>query len=131
MKKQPKHQARELPSKADIIAFIGEQGGKAGVREIARAFGLKNNLRADLKRLLRELGDDGQIEKRRKKMHRAGALPDTILADIVSRDTDGELIAAPDEWDEDVHGPAPKSPPPSRARRPRRRRPTRSTRPNS
>jgi ribonuclease R len=108
LKKQPKHQPHELPSKADIMAFIGEHRGKAGVREIARAFGLKNNLRADLKRLLRELGDEGQIEKRRKKMHRAGALPDTILADIVSRDSDGELIAAPDEWDEEANGPAPK-----------------------
>src|SRR5689334_18022026 len=90
------------------MAFIGEHGGKAGTREIARAFGLKNNLRADLKRLLRQLADEGSIEKRRRKMHRAGALPDTVLADITARDSDGELIAIPDEWDEEAHGAAPK-----------------------
>jgi ribonuclease R len=96
-----------LPSKADLLAFIAEHPGKVGTREIARAFGLKNNLRADLKRLLRELTDEGEIEKRRKKLHHAGALPDTILADITSRDRDGELIATPDEWDEEANGPAP------------------------
>jgi len=97
-----------LPSKADILAFIGNKPGKVGTREIARAFGLKNALRADLKRLLRELADEGSIEKRRKKLHHAGALPSTVLADITARDSDGDLIATPDEWDEDAHGPAPK-----------------------
>ena len=31
-----------------------------------------------------------------------------MLADINGRDADGELIATPQEWDEDAHGPAPK-----------------------
>jgi len=97
-----------LPSKADILAFIGERPGKVGTREIARAFGLKNALRADLKRLLRELSDEGSIEKRHKKLHHPGALPATVLADITARDADGDLIATPDEWDEEAHGPAPK-----------------------
>ncbi len=97
-----------LPSKADILAFIGNRPGKVGTREIARAFGLKNAIRADLKRLLRELADEGSIERRRKKLHHAGTLPSTVLADVTSRDSDGDLIATPDEWDEDAHGPAPK-----------------------
>jgi len=97
-----------LPSKADILAFIGNKPGKVGTREIARAFGLKNDLRADLKRLLRELADEGSIEKRRKKLHHPGILPSTVLADVTSRDSDGDLIATPDEWDEDAHGAAPK-----------------------
>ena len=97
-----------LPSKADILAFIGNRPGKVGTREIARAFGLKNAMRADLKRLLRELADEGSIEKRRKKLHHAGALPSTVLADVTSRDSEGDLIATPDEWDEDAHGAAPK-----------------------
>ena len=49
-----------LPSKADILAFIGNNPGKVGTREIARAFGLKNALRADLKRILRELANEAQ-----------------------------------------------------------------------
>ena len=97
-----------LPSKADILAFIREHPGQIGTREIARAFGLKNALRADLKRMLRELADEGAVEKRRKKLHHPGALPSTVLADITARDSDGDLIATPDEWDEEAHGPAPK-----------------------
>ena len=97
-----------LPSKSDILAFIGKRPGKVGTREIARAFGLKNAMRAELKRLLRELGDEGAVEKRHKKLHHAGSLPSTTLADITARDADGDLIATPDEWDEAAHGPAPK-----------------------
>ena len=107
MNKQSK-KTPSLPSKADILAFIGNKPGKVGTREIARAFGLKNALRADLKRLLRELAHEGSIEKRRKKLHHAGALPSTVLADVTARDSDGDLIATPDEWDEDAHGTAPK-----------------------
>ncbi|MDP2411824.1 MAG: ribonuclease R [Pseudolabrys sp.] len=107
MKKTPKAKP-SLPSKDEILAFIGKQTGKVGTREIARAFGLKNSMRAELKRILRDLAADGSVEKRRKKLHQAGTLPDTVLADVVSRDRDGDLIAIPDEWDTDAHGPAPK-----------------------
>jgi ribonuclease R len=103
LKKKPK----PLPSREDILAFISTHKGKAGVREIARAFGLKNEGRAALKGVLRELADDGKIEKRGKKAHHAGTLPNVVLADITERDEDGELIAVPTEWDTE-HGPAPR-----------------------
>jgi ribonuclease R len=107
--KSPKQQApHTLPSREELLAFIGTHKGKAGVREIARAFGLKNNDRAALKRMLRELADDGVVERRRKKLHHAGTLPTTVLADITARDADGELIAVPTEWDADAHGEAPR-----------------------
>ena len=96
------------PSKDDVIAFIGQHPGNIGTREIARAFGMKNADRADLKRMLRELADEGRIERRRKKLHHPGTLPHVVLSDITARDADGELIALPTEWDEAEHGPAPK-----------------------
>ncbi len=107
MNKPPKNPST-LPSKADILAFIAAQKGKVGTREIARAFGLKNAMRAELKRMLRELGDEGAVEKKRKKLHHPGTMPDTVLADVTARDRDGDMIATPDEWDENAHGPAPK-----------------------
>ncbi len=100
--------ATALPPKADILAFIREQPGKVGTREIARAFGLRNVLRAELKQMLRELADEGAIERRRRKLHHPGILPSTVLADVTERDSDGDLIAMPDEWDEEMHGAAPK-----------------------
>jgi ribonuclease R len=107
------------PSKQQILAFIGEQSGRVGTREIARAFGLKNADRAELKRTLRELADEGRVAQRRKKLHHPGALPAVVLADIGARDGDGELIAVPTEWDEEAHG----APPKIRVRVPRRARP--------
>jgi ribonuclease R len=97
-----------MPDKDAVLAFIRSADGKVGVREIARAFQLKNADRAALKRMLRELADEGQIESRRKRLHRPGTLPPVTLADIVARDRDGEMLAVPDEWDEEEHGPAPK-----------------------
>ena len=97
-----------LPSKDDLAAFIGERPGNIGTREIARAFGMKNADRAMLKSMLRELADEGRVERRRNKLHRPGTLPQVVVADVVARDADGELIAVPTEWDEAEHGPAPK-----------------------
>jgi ribonuclease R len=91
-----------------VLAFIASRPGKVGRREIARAFAVAPGDRAALTALLRELADDGTLERRRKKLHRAGTLPSTVLADIAERDADGELIAVPTEWDEEAHGAAPK-----------------------
>jgi ribonuclease R len=103
-----KQQNKPLPSKQDLLAFIGSRNGKAGKREIARAFGIKGGDRMELKNMLRELADEGHVEHRRRKLKRAGHLPSVVLADITGRDSDGELIAVPTEWDEEAHGPAPK-----------------------
>jgi ribonuclease R len=91
-----------------LLAFIRDQPGNIGTREVARAFGLKNADRAMLKGMIRALADEGLIERRHKKLHRPGTLPDVVLADIVGRDNDGELLATPSEWDEAEHGPPPK-----------------------
>jgi ribonuclease R len=108
-----------LPSREELLAFIREHAGKVGTREIARAFGAKNADRATLKRMLRELADSGHIEQRRKRLHHAGTLPAVVLADITGRDSDGELLARPTEWDEAAHG----APPVIRIATPRRARP--------
>ena len=99
---------REFPGRDAIVAFIRAHPGKVGTREIAREFGLKNADRVQLKKLLRELADEGAIARRGKKVHEPAALPPTLVADITGRDRDGELIAAPTEWDEVEGGEPPK-----------------------
>jgi ribonuclease R len=99
---------KSLPSKEDILGFIATQSGKVGTREIARAFGLKNADRAELKAMLRELEDDGRVDRKRKKLHRPGVLPDVVLAEVTTRDRDGELLAVPADWDVDANGEAPR-----------------------
>ena len=49
-----------------------------------------------------------RVEKRRKKLHQPARCPTPCSPTSPSRDRDGDLIAAPDEWDEEAHGPAPK-----------------------
>src|SRR3974390_2682058 len=108
-----------FPSREELVAFIRERSGKVSVREIARAFGAKNADRAALKRMLRDLADEGRIDRRRKRLHHAATLPPVVLADVTGRDSDGELFARPTEWDEELHG----APPVIRIHTPRRARP--------
>jgi ribonuclease R len=97
-----------FPSRDAIVAFIRTHPGKVGTKEIAREFGLKNADRVELKRLLRDLADQGAIKKRGRKIDEPATLPATVMADVSSRDADGELIAIPAEWDEVENGEPPK-----------------------
>ena len=103
-----KSREQSFPSPETILAFVRAQPGKVGTREIAREFGLKNADRVELKRILREFKDEGIIATRGKALHETVALPPTVMADITGRDTDGELIATPTEWDEEQGGAPPK-----------------------
>jgi ribonuclease R len=96
-----------FPSTDAIVAFVRKNPGKVGTKEIAREFGLKNADRAELKRILRDLAEQGTIKKQGKKVTETAYLPATVMADITTRDADGELIAVPAEWDEES-GEAPK-----------------------
>jgi ribonuclease R len=110
---------RRVPSREELVAFIRERSGKVSTREIARAFGAKNADRAAINRMLRELANEGLIDRQRKRLHHPGALPPVVLADITGRDSDGELLARPIEWDEQAHG----APPVIHIATPRRARP--------
>ncbi|HUO54045.1 MAG TPA: ribonuclease R [Rhodoblastus sp.] len=107
-----------MPTREDILAFIareraalGEAGAaipeKIGKREIARAFGIRGDDKILLKKILKELEIEGEIKRSRKGLHEKGALPQIVLADILSRDRDGDLIASPAEWEEEL-GPLPR-----------------------
>ena len=97
-----------FPDRDAIIAFVRGSKSEVGTREIARAFGLKNADRVELKQILRTLADEGVLAKRGRKLHEAAALPPTLLADVTGRDSDGELLATPAEWDAETQGTAPK-----------------------
>lgn len=99
--------AHAFPDRESIVAFIKSHPTEAGTRELARHFGLKNDARAALRRILRDLSDDGLISKSGKKVREVKSLPPTLVADITGRDNDGELMASPAEWLADIDGPAP------------------------
>ncbi|MEP0520369.1 MAG: ribonuclease R [Hyphomicrobiales bacterium] len=93
-----------LPSKDDVLRFIADNPGNAGKREIAKAFGVKGADRIGLKRLLREMADEGTVQRRRKKLSRPGEVPSVTVLHVFARDDDGELLAKPDKWDENQDG---------------------------
>ena len=115
----PRQRDSVFPPTETIVAFIRAHPGKVGTREIAREFGLRNADRAVLKQLLRDLADEGIIKKRGKEISEPEILPATLLADITSRDSDGELLAVPAEWDEVENS----EPPKIRIHMPRRAKP--------
>ena len=87
---------RPFPTRQEITDFVREATGKLSKREIARAFGITGDEeRIALKNLLREMENDGAIARQRKTVSKTGALPPVFVADIISRDPDGELIAEP------------------------------------
>ncbi|KAA5599008.1 ribonuclease R [Blastochloris sulfoviridis] len=96
-----------MPSRQEVLAFLRTHPG-AGKREIVRAFDLGSGERAALKDLLRELADEGLVDRRKKRLHVPGALPAVVVAEITGRDSEGELLAEPVEWDAAEHGPPPK-----------------------
>ncbi len=95
-----------LPSKADIAAFIRGADDTVGKREIARAFGITGDDRYALKDLLKEMQDEGLIERGHgKSLNRTGSLPPVTVIEIVDRDTDGELLGRPVKWTQDAPPP--------------------------
>jgi ribonuclease R len=91
-----------VPPREILLEFISANPDKASKREIAKAFGLKGETRVELKDLLRSLEDDGLLTKNRKGLARPGALPPVTVLDITTRDKDGELIARPAEWPDEL-----------------------------
>ncbi len=102
-----------LPSREELIAFIAGEAAPKGEktrarvtkRDIARAFGVTGDAKAELKLLIKDLQAEGAVARGRKTLTVQGRLPSLVVADIAGRDRDGELIARPAEWSED--GPAP------------------------
>ncbi len=90
-----------------MLEFIQSAPDRVGKREIARAFQVKGPARIELKRLLREMTDEGLITGTRKRIAKTGALPPVAVIEIVGQDDDGEPIAVPASWDTDEQGPAP------------------------
>jgi ribonuclease R len=72
-----------------------------GKREIARDLGLKGSARIALKRILRELEEDGVIARGHGKSYlKAGSLPPVGVLEIFGQDADGELLARPQHWEQ-------------------------------
>ena len=87
-----------IPSKSEILEWISNNPTKTAKRDIAKAFGIKGAARIDLKRVLRELQDEGKLTKRRSAYRDAEELPPVAVLEITGPDADGDIFAKPLEW---------------------------------
>ena len=121
--------AAALPSREEVIAFIGGAPAPNGERapaqvtkrDIARAFGVKGEAKAELKLLIKDLQAEGAVAHGRKALTVQGRLPSLVVADIAEKDRYGELIAKPVEWNGDDAGAAHSRAPVPRETRPQPR----------
>jgi ribonuclease R len=95
-----------LPTKQQILDFIRESPTPVGKREIARAFGISGGDRIVLKAMLKEIAEEGTVERGRgRRLSRPAALPETAVVEITGVDVDGEVIARPLHWRDDAPPP--------------------------
>ncbi len=98
MARRPSH-PKERPTKQQILDHVEKARGQIGKREIARAFHLAGPDRVWLKQVLKELEDEGLLERQRgRKVIRAGHLPEVTVLRVSHLDDDGEVIAVPANW---------------------------------
>ena len=87
-----------IPTKSEILTWIADNPTKAAKRDIAKAFGIKGAARIDLKRVLREMEDEGALQKRKSSYRDANKLPPVSVLEVMGPDNDGDLFARPLEW---------------------------------
>ena len=90
-----------MPDRETLLRFIAEHPTRSSKRDIAKAFAVRGDDRVALKQLLRELEDEGLLERQRKRLVRPGSLPPVTVLDITSREDGGALIGRPAEWPDD------------------------------
>lgn len=88
-----------LPTRDELREYIANSKTPLHKSDIAKAFGIKGQDKTKLRVLLRELSEEGGIEKNRRRTYQhKDALPERLLCEIVGIDIDGELIAKPADW---------------------------------
>jgi len=95
----PRKHSAGLPSRKQILDFIASSGQPAGKREIARAFGLSGQDKIELKRLLKDMADEGLIDSSPgRAFHKVGGVPKVTVLRVQSVDDSGAVWAVPEQW---------------------------------
>ncbi|WP_390911586.1 ribonuclease R [Pseudosulfitobacter sp. SM2401] len=92
-----------IPTKPEVLDWITSNPTLTSKRDIAKAFGIKGAARIDLKKLLKELEEEGHLEKRKRSYSDPDRLPPVSVLVVTGPDDAGDLFARPAEW----HGTGP------------------------
>ena len=96
----------QLPTKEQILDWISANPTLTAKRDISKAFGIKGAARIDLKRMLKELEEEGHLQKRKKTYRDPDQLPPVSVLQIVEQTDDGDLFAKPLEWSGEGEAPS-------------------------
>jgi len=88
----------QMPTKREILDWISANPTLTTKRDIAKAFGIKGAARIDLKRVLKELEEEGHLHKRKKTYRDPDKLPPVGVLQVSGQTGDGDLLARPLEW---------------------------------
>ena len=89
----------ELPSTAELVAFIRESSSAVGKREIERAFGVSPGNRPGLHEMLRDIERSGAVTRAANQRFAAPApLPEVTVIERFGSDEDGVALARPVAW---------------------------------
>jgi ribonuclease R len=95
----PRKHSAGLPSRKQILDFIASSDQPAGKREIARAFGLSGQTKIDLKRLLKDMADEGLIDSSPgRAFHKSGGVPKVTVLRVQAVDDGGAIWGVPEQW---------------------------------
>ncbi len=87
-----------------LDALASEPG--ATKRDLARLLNVKGSDRITLKRILKELDQEGAVTGNRKRGYiKPGELPEVTVLEITGQDMDGELTAQPQRWESNEEPP--------------------------
>ena len=91
----------DLPSAAELLAFIRESPSAVGKREIARAFAVAPGNRPELRDMLRNIERSGAVARAaNRRFVAAPPLPEVTVIERIGSDEDGLALARPVAWQE-------------------------------
>ena len=106
MKKKTNMKNTPALDKARVLELLVSNPG-ANKRDLSKLLGLKGSDRITLKRILKELEQEGAIEGSKKRgLTKRGELPEITVIEITGNDEDGEFLARPLQWDSNEEPPA-------------------------
>ncbi len=94
-----------IPTKDQIRQWILDNPTLLAKRDIAKAFGIKGDARIDLKRMLKELEEEGTVTRVARRYIEADALPPVAVLEVLAPDGNGDLFARPLEAGVPTDGP--------------------------
>ena len=90
----------------DVLHYIRENPDAIARRDITRAFNIRGSDHKGMSKLFRQLEEEGVLGKKQRRARGAGdGLPPVGVIELTGLDPDGDMMATPQNWDEDGEPP--------------------------